>query len=59
LVFLVFSNNALPTSLSCGFFSFKYLLTQLLGAPRSSTPAWCMTMGPRALLNKNPLAICS
>ena len=39
--------------------SFKYPLTQLLGAPRSSTPAWCMTVGPRALLNKNPLAICS
>jgi hypothetical protein len=57
---LVFSNNALPTSLSCGSFlnlklkklNFKYPLTQLLGAPRSSTPARCMTMGPRPLLNK-------
>jgi hypothetical protein len=39
--------------------SFKYPLTQLLGVPRSSTPAWCMTVGPRALLNKNPLAVCS
>ena len=39
--------------------SFKYPLTQLLGAPQSSTPAWCMTVGPRALLNKNPLAVCS
>ncbi|EDL10728.1 mCG51994, partial [Mus musculus] len=41
------------------FFSFKYPLSQLLGAPQSSTPAWCMTVGPRALLNKNPLAICN
>ena len=39
--------------------SFKYPLIQLLGAPQSSTSAWCMTMGPRALLNKNPLAVCS
>jgi hypothetical protein len=36
--------------------SFKYPLTQLFGAPRSSTPAWCMTVGPRVLLNKSPLA---
>jgi hypothetical protein len=39
--------------------SFKYPLIQVLGVPRSSTPACCMTVGPRALLNKNLLAICS